>query len=105
MVPADQRPAEFALRPRGEEAPKALLRGEALPDEVNKKKGTSVVGISACMERKIFVWVGVCDQIDGLPKIQLVFGLLAPHRGSVTYNLCCWSRDFVYLYTRARAAL
>lgn len=37
VVPADQLPAEFALRPRGEEAPKALLRGEGLPDEVNEQ--------------------------------------------------------------------
>lgn len=34
VVPADELPAEVALRPRGEKAPKALLRGEALPDEV-----------------------------------------------------------------------
>ena len=38
VVSADQLPAEFALRPRGEEAPKAMLRGEALPDEVSEQK-------------------------------------------------------------------
>lgn len=38
MVPADQLPAEFALRPRGEEALQTLLRGEAIPDEVNEEK-------------------------------------------------------------------
>lgn len=34
VTPADELPAEFALRPRGEKAPKAMLRGEDLPTEV-----------------------------------------------------------------------
>ncbi|CAB1119136.1 unnamed protein product [Ectocarpus sp. CCAP 1310/34] len=35
VVPPDQLPAEFALRPRGEKAPKDLLRGAPIPDEVD----------------------------------------------------------------------
>lgn len=32
----DEFPAEYALRPRGEKAPRPTLRGEAIPDEVRK---------------------------------------------------------------------